>query len=730
VAGSDSQRRLVRPRHRDDIQGLRAVAVLLVALSHAGVGFLKGGFVGVDVFFVLSGFLITQLLLSEAVERRSVSLVNFYVRRARRILPAAALTLVATDIAAYYLLNFVRARQALSDSIWASLFASNIHFANQATDYFAQGEPPSPVLHFWSLSVEEQFYFVWPTLVALALFGTVLGLRLRRGRLEVSEQSLRRLLLVAVLAGVGSLAWSVYATSVTPAAAYFSSLARAWELALGAALAICAPMLPAVGPAIRVAFGWLGVACIGLAAVTFSGSTPFPGYAALLPTLGTALVIAAGIEERQPRRAVGRLLALAPMRYIGDRSYTFYLWHWPVLVLTAEYVGHDLTLATNLLLLLGAFLLSSATFALYENPLRRMTWPRPAGVLLWPASAAAVVIAAWLSIGAIDSKIAHVPVAQAATQPAINVDTHVAGKSVPALPAVIAAVTATTKGAKIPSPLVPPINKLQDDFYDYPDSRCVAHDGQAKSEMICRLTGPAASPSTSPTTTTTTEPTPTKTLVVMGDSHSQMWMPSILSMAQRDGWTVIPLGKSRCNVRRLFASGGPANEKGIRAECRRWYLWALGEARALHPSAILLSLGYSGDTGIAAQQDVNGITSWETTVKRFSKRVLVIADTPYLSQLPQPVDCILARHATMKTCTGAWTEQQLSITRAVAALAPLHGVHLIDTTGWFCFNYKCPLVIGHTIAYKDYGHVSATYAKALAPTFRAAFRRAIGQTTP
>ena len=151
----------IDPRHRDDLQGLRAIAVLLVALNHASVGFLSGGYVGVDVFFVLSGFLITQLLLADAAKSGRVSLVNFYTRRARRILPAAALTLVATDVAAYFLVNQVRALQTMRDSVWAALFGANINFSRQATNYFAQGQPASPVLHFWSLSVEEQFYFVF-----------------------------------------------------------------------------------------------------------------------------------------------------------------------------------------------------------------------------------------------------------------------------------------------------------------------------------------------------------------------------------------------------------------------------------------------------------------------------------------------------------------------------------------------------------------------------------------
>src|SRR4051812_34231219 len=261
-------------RHRADLQGLRAVAVLLVVLDHAGVGFLDGGFVGVDVFFVLSGFLITGLLLSEAVEHGSVSLRGFYARRARRILPAASLTLVATCVAAYFLLNVVRARAAVVDSVWASLFGANIHFAHEATDYFARSQPPSPVLHFWSLAVEEQFYLVWPAILGLALFGISVGRRPADG---VTMQSVRRLLLIIVAGGVASLLWSVHETAADPTRSYFSPATRAWELALGAALAIGTVELARLPPPVRAAMGWLGLVAIAVAAVTFSDRTQVPG---------------------------------------------------------------------------------------------------------------------------------------------------------------------------------------------------------------------------------------------------------------------------------------------------------------------------------------------------------------------------------------------------------------------------------------------------------------------
>jgi peptidoglycan/LPS O-acetylase OafA/YrhL len=269
--------------HRADVQGLRAIAVLLVMVTHAGVSAVPGGFVGVDVFFVVSGFLITGLLLTEARAHGSVSLLAFYLRRARRILPAAALTLLVTDIAAFFILNFVRAREAVDDSVHAVAFAANFRFAARGVDYFAQGQPPSPILHYWSLSIEEQFYLLWPLLLSLALFGFAL-----RRRPEAARHDRRLSLVVGVLA-VTSLAWSVHRTATLPTEAYFSPFARAWELALGATLAVFAARLERIPAIVRALIGWAGIVGIGIAAVAFSDRTPFPGTAALLPTVGTAL---------------------------------------------------------------------------------------------------------------------------------------------------------------------------------------------------------------------------------------------------------------------------------------------------------------------------------------------------------------------------------------------------------------------------------------------------------
>jgi peptidoglycan/LPS O-acetylase OafA/YrhL len=648
--------------HRDDIQGLRAAAVLLVVLGHAGIPFVQGGFVGVDVFFVLSGFLITGLLLAE----RRISLADFYVRRARRILPAAALTLVVTDLVAQHLLNFVRAREAVSDSIWAALFGANVHFARVGSDYFSRGQPPSPFLHFWTLSVEEQFYLVWPGILVVALL---------LGR--------RHLLTVVAVLGTASLAWSVYDTSSSPATAYFSTFARAWELALGAALAIWAPT--GSGRA-RTAAGWLGLAAIGCAAVLFSARTPFPGYAALLPALGAALVIAG--------RAPG--LSWAPLRYVGDRSYAYYLWHWPVLVIASEYAGHELSLGVRLLLLAGAFALSVVSYALVENPVRRMHPPVWRGALLWPAAVAIVLLTAVLALRSLGETAARIDAASAAVRPAALRDGRTVAHAKP-LSAVVAAVRAAERGDPIPSPLTPPVGELRGDFYAFPDG--CAPSGRMPT-TICRLGDTSSA----------------KTLVVFGDSHAQMWMPAILQMATRDHWLVRPLVKLSCVPRSWNGTGS----------CRDWYVWAKRQAAALHPQVALIVGSWAGTADPV--QAIKPVRQLAGALRRSAATVVVVGDPS--SQKRDPVDCLLAHGATMKTCTTAQRKVQARTDSAIETGVRNLGAGFLDVRGWFCARARraphaqlCPLVVNRTITAVDRGHVSKTYALELSQPFRNAFRQ-------
>jgi peptidoglycan/LPS O-acetylase OafA/YrhL len=660
-----------RVPHRRELQGLRAVAVLLVVLDHAGVPFLHGGYIGVDVFFVLSGYLITGLLVGQDTRDGRIRLSDFYVRRARRILPAAALTLVVTDLVAHQLLNLVRARQAVSDSVWAAFFMANVHFAREGSDYFSQLQPPSPVQHYWTLAVEEQFYLVWPVVLAGVL----------------AVPFLRRRLLWIVLAAAGaSLAWSIHSTATDATYAYYSTATRAWELALGAALAIAAPRL-------RGAAAWLGLACICTAAMAFSSSTSFPGYAALLPTVGAALVIAAS------HGSASRLLSLAPFRYVGDRSYAFYLWHWPVLVIAAEYVGHDLSTVVRLGLLAGAFGLSILSYALYENPIRQMRWRPQTGALLWPASAAVILAVAVPILVSLNARATVISNAAAAVRPAELVkETSIARSSWQPLPAVAEAVSAAKRNADLPWPLTPAVTELRHDFYAFP-AGCAAGRGQTSS-TVCHLGASGAA----------------KTIAVIGDSHAQMWMPTILRMARRDGWEVVPFVKVGCVPTKWLHT----TDWG----CTVWYRWALGRVAKLHPQVTLIAASWADDPHPTTA--VRAVSALIGRVKPSSATTIVLGDSPH--QHRNPADCLLASSATMRTCSARASLTELQTDASVVDAATKHGVGFIKVTGWFCARASsvavlCPLVVNRTISWIDLGHISETYGLELSTPFRNAFRR-------
>jgi peptidoglycan/LPS O-acetylase OafA/YrhL len=679
--------------HRADIQGLRAVAVLLVVVAHAGIRSLSGGYVGVDVFFVLSGFLITGLLLAEARKRGSVSLPAFYLRRARRILPAAMLTLVATDIAAYLLVNFVRARETVDDSIHAAGFAANFHFAARGFDYFAQSQPPSPLLHYWSLSVEEQFYLVWPLLLSLTLFGIAWMLRQRTAGCEG-----RLLWLIGILTAL-SLVYSIHLTATSPTTAYYSPFARAWELGLGATLAVATARLAGLPGAAKVLLGWSGIAAIVIATVVFNSSTPFPGWAALLPTVGTACAIVAGMGDRMPRLAVGRWLGVRPMSVIGDRSYAFYLWHWPVLILAAGYAGHALSVPVNLELMLGAFLLSCLSYALIENPIRRRMKSRAKTLVVVLACAGVFLGTAVASLAGIDRE-------QQRFQGSTTMQTAPLGIQGPtstakgALSSVIASVRAARHSAPLPSPLTPPIAHLRGlpAPYRLPD-KCLGHNGSGTiATKNCRL-GDRSSK---------------KVIVLMGDSHTYMWLPAVLEMAWHDHLAVVPLLRLGCTPANWPTGHGSG-------ECADWYRWAVGRVKRLHPNTVLLGGSIDQRQRSTVSTEAAGVVGAAGDLHRLG-RVVVIGDPEGLDF--DPVDCLLKPNATMGTCMTRWPASALRGYNQVKQGVTRFGVGFLATRGFVSYQRQYPAVIGHTIVWADSNHMTYAYSAKVAGAFRAGYLRA------
>jgi peptidoglycan/LPS O-acetylase OafA/YrhL len=716
---------------RADIQGFRALAVGLVVLAHAGVPLLAGGYVGVDMFFVLSGYLITSLLVQEASETNAVSISGFYARRAKRILPAATLTLVVTSAASLALLNFVRAKQVMIDAFSAGLFVSNFRFASHGTDYFAQGQPPSPVQQFWSLSVEEQFYVFWPVVLAALVGAAIVG-----GRLAMSpELDWRRLQRGSALLVVASLAYSVYETASNPAVAYFSTGTRAWELGLGALFAVVTTARPysAVWSSrfsvtgLRVA-GWVGFVMVVVSAVLFSADTAFPGYAALLPTVGAVLMIAAGErEEALGEWSVGRLFSLKPLGYVGDRSYSMYLWHWPVLILAAEWAGHDLSVWVNLGLVVVAFLISVLSFRFVEDPLRRRSWtPASRALLLWPASLAAVVVvtAAGLNIVNRQERSTLVDAAVAASRDdlkAVQGDAAGAGVDVvdsssgakassgqglQVAPAAVkaAALLAQKPGSKFPSVLDPVVGSLAKDYYG---ERCDAAPTESSSK-ICPYGDLAG----------------TRRIAVLGDSQAQMWLPALLEVARAKKWTILPIIKNGCTPVAWMDGTGTIGEA-----CKKWLPWAIKTAYSQRADAVILS-GHYGDKVKDGRQLPSMLNGYSAGLKglRKIKSVILMNDIPDRSK--EPTDCLLASGASPSSCADTPVQGYWSFGSTLRSLAAGTHATFIDPSPWVCFQGSCPLVVGNKITYYDRAHISATYSKWLAPYLASSVTKVLSGTSP
>ncbi len=714
---------------RGDIEGLRAVAVLLVLVFHASLGF-PGGFVGVDVFFVISGFLITGLLLREREATGTISLQDFYARRVRRLLPAAALVLLVTLAASVVLLPPLLLPGIAGDTAAAALYVSNMGFAVQATDYFAAGQAPSPILHFWSLGVEEQFYLFWPAIMLL----------IARGALRPA----RRVGLAIVVIAVASFGFAFWLTSVAEPWAFFSLPSRAWELGLGGILAVAGSRLARIPGSIAVAAGWLGLAMIVLAGVLFSDSTPFPGTAALLPTVGAALVIVAG--ARATRLGPGRILGTALPRYIGRISYSLYLWHWPVLVIPAIVLGATLPLEERLLLVALSIALAAATQRFVEDPFRRgrIVGTLPRRNLAMAGALTLVVAMVSLSVDTSAASLAGASTARTPTSAASNEQR---------LDAVLNALASDVPSASVPPSAMAPGASV----------RGASGRGASPSAEPSGTPAPAATPAPAPTRpptadgavpadlqptvwnarndypqsyldgchTQTEQPASTApclygdlssnfTIVLFGDSHALSWFPAVQRVAAVRGWRLLSLTMSACSPADMAVYN--PNLGRVSTACPAWREQALERIASVHPDVVLVT-GTRGFANADASGTVlSGATRthfWEqgmirtlTRLKAAATEVIYIADTP-VSRVDPPV-CLSQHRSSVLACatpvsqalSPAWTAEE-------SRIAGLEDVGFIDPSMWVCPSSPCPAVLGDLMVFRDGGHMTATFAAAL-----------------
>ena len=657
------------PTHfRADIQGLRAVAVVAVVAFHAHVPGFSGGFVGVDVFFVISGFLITGLILRDFDRPSGFRFGAFYARRIRRLLPLATLVIVATLAASVLFQSPLRQEGARGDARSAALFYSNMRFAQASTDYFQQGAPPSPFQHFWSLSVEEQFYLFWPALLLVAA-----GRRQRhRGR--------ARLGLVVGLVLIVSLALSLYLTSASQPWAFFSLPSRAWELAVGAALAVGSRRLLRVPKAAGLVLGWFGLGLIVVATTRFDETTRFPGVAALVPVLGAAMVIVAGTHGRQavgPDRSVGRLLALKPMQAGGRYSYSLYLWHWPVLVLAAAKFGTIATRWERALVVVSVAVvpLAIASTHLLEDPLRQLRRLQDA-IRLTLALGAALVVTSVAVIPVYGSLIVKGPLTAGIPAAAVSGEDLVPTDYVPSN------VTPTLRNAGVKTNAPLPGGCVR--FHE-----CIYGDPNAEVEIV-----------------------------VFGDSHASHWGAAYDEIAKATGWKIRQIATGAC-ASFLFAPIGRPN-----VDCSAWRKKAFASIRAERPQLIVLS-NYSGPAFQDDPRDwARGVNAALDQLPRDS-RVAVLSETPEAGKdIPSCLAVNLTQTARCEPSRSSPTLDPLN--SELRSIVEGRGAEFVDAASWMCSAVRCPVVTGNVLIYRDRHHVSQQFALSRADRLQAAFAAALG----
>ena len=653
-------------RFRPDVEGLRAVAVLLVVFYHANVARVTGGFIGVDVFFVISGFVITGLLLRERQRTGHTSILNFYARRVRRILPAATLVILVVVAASYLLLGYVSGDLIADDGRWAAVFLSNFHFEAVGTNYFTAKLPPSPLQNFWSLSVEEQFYVVYPSLFLV----------MARWKGRLSPQAKMAITLAIVI--VASYWLSVVQTASHPTAAYFSPFTRAWELALGALVALGTPWLKRI-PAPRAALlTWAGLAAILVAAFAFTAQTAYPGSLVAIPVLGSALILAGGAAA--PHFGAEWLLRRRSFQWFGQRSYSLYLWHWPILIVAAEQAGKpSLPVGDNLLLIVIAVVIAMASYRFVENPIRR--WRLPSRTTVAAGLAAVAMTVTILSL-IIDTSS---PGTASGIPPAPDVQ------------AVLHEVAAATSITKVPAALDPGLAQASSDFGGFAEpGRCAVYLAQS-TDGLCALGDVHAR----------------RLLILYGDSHALMWLPAFESIARAAHMKLLVLGKPDCPASLLTVSSPPGigSPGSPYLACNEWHAWAVKTINRLSPSMLVISQDNTytppGFKLFTDAQWRGGLAALFNAVHGARTEKIFLGNIPLLSQ--SGPTCLSVHMGDAQACSTPTPQAYRHFDLAEYSVTQSLHIRYIDPTPWFC-STTCTAVVGPFDVYLDIFHVSAAYA--------------------
>jgi peptidoglycan/LPS O-acetylase OafA/YrhL len=683
---------------RPDIQGLRCIAVVLVILFHAGVTSMPGGYVGVDVFFVISGFLITGTIVRD-LDHGGFSLSGFYANRARRLLPAAFVTIAATCLVTYLVLPGSRFASIGRDALASAFYFVNWRLSRQSVDYLSQNQAPSPFQHFWSLAVEEQFYILWPLLLIIA---AAIGQRFGRRRIAF--------LIALAAVFVPSLAYSISYTSSDAAQAYFVTPTRMWELALGGGIALAATVIAIVPKTVAAVLGWAGLAAIMYAATQFAGASLFPGSAALLPTIGAAAVLATG--QRGGRLGPALLLHLPPLTFVGDISYSLYLWHWPLIVFAASQFAGPLPVWAGLVAGFGAIVPAAVSRHLIELP--GMYAPRFAtnrnglglGLL---ATVSSGVAALFLIASVPNAQRSGITVSARGIAKDINGRTIKVGAEVLGLhPAKsVSAAVMNSYSSITPTPV--------DAASDLPDGNractTLLYEG---GDVSCVYGDPSGS----------------VTVDLVGDSHAEQWLPGFDAAGIANHWRIVTHLRQYCAM-----DATPITFQGRAfTQCTQWNSDIERSIPADNPRVVVVTasrdqfpfLNGAPVTGTAGTRELaRGYERAWSTLTAAGIHVVVLAQTP----IPNfDVPGCVEQHANDLSACARSASMVLSTSNALAQAARATvGVTYVNMSPILCPNgTECPAVIGGVLVYRDASHLTATYARTAAGYITGQLRRLAG----
>jgi peptidoglycan/LPS O-acetylase OafA/YrhL len=702
-------------QRRLDIEGLRAVAVVAVVLDHL-FHWPRGGFVGVDIFFVISGYLISGILLREATATGRVSFRQFYIRRIKRILPAAVVVLSVTVTMAYVFFYSGRASSIALDGLWALLFSANWRFAILGTDYMNSGSSVSPIQHYWSLGVEEQFYIFWPWIILGSLF-------LAR-RIRASARGTIMILVCTIVAfTICSFVFALWETQTHHTVAYFSTFSRGWELSAGAILAVLMARFDGLPGAQRVASLCLGLSLLVVSVLLISPETPFPGPNALYPVLGSCLIILAGTGKQSVAydRAAW-VLTNSASRFIGKISYSLYLWHFPVIVFVGAVLPHDSKRFYALAIGLMA-LLSVASFKLVEDPIRRSSlnfqmFAVQGGWRSLPFKSLALAVSAVVLVAA--------PLTSSATLG--NERSAQTGSPGPVVES-SGSITATTAEGRqeqlrsaisfpewpslLPDPagmgpdgaLAKPVEWIKDGCLGGELSPLAHHKDVTVNAQRC-IYGPDSA---------------AKSVVVFGDSTTMSYVPGIRKALADQDVKIFIYTVAACSPTQV-----PNGLDASAEECIRFKRWVEERIQSERPALVVSSMlrndGHlaSRATGLEADEEWqrNISAMGDFVIKNGARYVLLEAPAPAkadpsicITRFSKPVDCVTQRAP--KFDNNSEVER-----RAVAALGD--AAVYVPTENWFCVDDRCPAFIGNTALYADMNHISARASEELAPLMKSA----------